>query len=244
MELYWFAPITCGGLGFLLSYLVKKKISMLLDYKRLEDFLLSERVTKAISDGIGQKIAEMTQDTRTVGEVIELYVDKETRRTAIEVGSSKLAELITLELKKSQISNIILEEIKRVLVEKSKLGFLTGLMKGSLWELVEEPMEKAIESYLEERCQPMIKDKLQERMNSMTEMRMYEVGELLLDKHQIITDLTLKVYRKHIVDLASQLLTKLDVKNKVLKPDILKLQICMSGFGVACGLLSMLLAIL
>lgn len=244
MKLYWLVPILCGVLGFGLSCLIRRYLSKLLKGQWLEELLLSEKATKTLSDGIGQKLVELTQDTRTVSEVIDLYVGKEKRVAVTETLSSSLAEIITVELKKSQIADIILEEIKRVLEEKTKLGFLTGLMKGNLWEMVREPMEKAIESYLEERCQPMLKEKLEEKCDSLSEKRMYEVGEILMKNRQSITDVILTAYKNNIVEMSTQVLSQIGPIDKLLHKQLVGIQIAMSGFGIICGLISLILTLI
>ena len=243
MNLIWLAPILCGALGFGLSIPVKNYISKLSETKLIENLLVSDKVTQAIHDGIGLKLVELTQDTRTIGEATDAYIGNEARLSAIDSGSAKLAEIMTLELKKSQIANIILDEVKRVLVEKIKLGFITGLMKGNLWEMVEEPMEKAIENYLDERCQPMLEDKLKERITYLSEKRVYELGELLLQNREKITEIILEIYKKNITELTDQLLLKLGPINKLFPKQLLWMQLGLSGFGIVCGLLAIVLTI-
>lgn len=244
MSLYWLAPLLCGVMGFVVTFPIKNYLNKLLQGKKLEKLLLSEKVTQAVSDGIGHKLVELTQDTRTIAEVIDSTLGKETRLAAIENSSTALAGFITQELKNSQISDIILEEIKRVLVEKVKLGFLTGLMKDNIWDLVREPMEKAIESYLKERCQPLIKTKLQERFTTLSEKRMYDVGELLLPYREQISEEVIKIYKTHAISVAEKLLNKTGDIKKLFHKELLKMQIGITAFGVFCGLVSLLLALL
>ncbi len=244
MNVYWLAPILCGALGYGLSFPVKHYISKLSQTKMLESVLLSDKVIQTISDSIGYKIVELTQDTRTIGEVTDLYIGEETRKSAINSGSAKLAEVITIELKNSQIANIILEEIKRVLVEKIKLGLVAGLMKGSLWEMVEEPMEKALESYLDERCQPLLEEKLKERFQMLSEKRMYELGELFFNHRDRITEVILDIYKKNILDLADHIVSQTGSINKLFPKQLSRMQIGMAGFGGICGLLSMALLLI
>ncbi len=243
MYLYWLAPILCGALGFGLSFLVKRYISKLSQTKLLDNLLLSDKIVQAIDDGIGRKIVELTQDTRTIQEVVDSYIGKEERIVAIDNSSRKLAGIITLELKESQISSIILEEIKRVLVEKIKLGFITGLMNGNIWETVEEPMKKAIDNYLDEKCQPMVEEKIKERLITLSQKRMYDLGELLLENRQKITDVSLEIYKNNISDLTNQILTQIGPVDEVLHKQLLLMQIGLTGFGVISALLSMLLLV-
>ena len=244
MSLYWLAPILCGALGFGTSIIMKRALLKKVEGKMLENLLLSDQVTKAIKDGIGLKLVELTQDTRTIGEVLDLYLGKEAKKATIDEWSKKLAKVITVELKNSQISNIILGEIKRVLLEKIKLGFITGLMNGSLWDMVEEPMKKAVEGYLDERCQPMLEEKLKERFTMLVDKRMYELGEVLFEKREEISDVMLQLYKNNIVNMATQMATQIAGTNRFPQKQIQWMQLGMSGFGFVCGLLSMLLCLL
>lgn len=244
MKLYWLVPIFCGALGFGLSCFIKRYISTFLKGQWLENLVLSEKATRAISNGIGQKLVGLTQDTRTISEVLDLYIGKEERVAATENVSCSLAAIITVELKESQIADIILEEIKRVLEEKAKLGFLTGFMKGNLWEMVREPMEKAIENYLDERCQPMLEEKLKEKCQSLSEKRMYEVGEILLKNSQLITDTVLTAYKNNIVDIVNQILNQVGPVEQLLYKPLVGMQAVLTGFGIVCGLFSVILTII
>ena len=243
MHLYWFAPILCGACGLGLGFIIKRYLLGMLQRNVIEDILLSDQVTTALQNGIGAKIVELTQDTRTVAEVMDAYMGEESRLAMIDSGSTMLAGVITVELKKSNLSDIILDEIKRVLEEKVKLGFITGLMKGNLWNMVQEPMEKAIQKYLDNKCQSVLEDKLKHTFTELTEKRMYEIGEVLLSKGQQISKIVIKEYKNNIVELVEQCITPITENNLKLKKQLNKLIITFTGFGVLCGIMSIILAL-
>ncbi len=243
MRLYWFAPLLCGLLGLGLGYMIKSYLLWKMQDSFLREILVSENVTQTMRDSIGQKIVELTQETRTIAQAMDGIIGEEERIVALEYGSKTIAGIITVELKNSQLANILLGEIKAVLEEKVKGGFFGNLVKGSVWDLVKDPLEKVIENYLDIRCQPLLQDKLQSRFTELTEKRIYEVGDLLLSKSDQITQVMIDMYENSVVDMAVAIIRQRIMNHPSVKRQLRYLVLITTGLGVLSGALSVVLTL-
>ena len=243
MRLYWLAPVLCGLLGLGLGYMIRYYLLRKLQGEFVKELLVSDKVTNAMRDSIGQKIVELTQDTRTIGQMTDGVIGEQQRRDAIEYGSKTLAGIITVELKNSQLASLLLAEIKSALETRVKNGFLSSLVQGSTWDLVRDPLEKAIENYLDTRCQPLIQEKLQSRFVELMGKRMYEVGDLLLMKSELITQIMVDMYKNSVVDIISEITTHRILSQEYVKRQLKYPMIMTTGLGVLSGFLSILLTL-
>lgn len=243
MRLYWLAPVLCGLLGLGLGYIIRCYLLRKLQGEFVKELLVSDKVTNAMRDSIGQKIVELTQDTRTIGQVTDGVIGEQQRTDAIEYGSRTLAGIITVELKNSQLASLLLAEIKSVLETRVKSGFLSSLVQGNTWDLVKDPLEKTIENYLDTRCQPLLQEKLQSRFMELMEKRMYEVGDLLLMRREQITKSMVDIYQNSVVDIISEIATQRILNQEYVKRQLKYPMIMTTGLGVLSGLLSVLLTL-
>lgn len=188
----------------------------LLNADTLKEVVLSEQTIEKLRTKIRTFIESFENETRTIGELIELRFSAEQLNNQIDNVAREAAELISKKIIQANIGNIIVENVFNSMIENETVNRLTSFfVDNSMRNLAKQKISELINRMVEEKAPDIVYKEIEKNKIIILETPINVIYLRYKDKKDKIIDYIMNIYTTLLGENLEKLLNAVNVEKIV-----------------------------
>jgi len=190
--------------------------SQLLNTDTLKQTLLSEEMMLRVRQKIMVWMDSLGEDSRTVGEVLELHIGPEKLDNGKEWLKENGTRIIVEKLEHAKLGEKIMEKAHETLQDMPIPGLFASFIQGSI-SGIESMLASIIDDFIREKAPELVSEEIENTEEEVLDIKICDFYELHKDKVPMLVEEILKIYRISIEKKLDMVLEAIDIRKIVVE---------------------------